>query len=213
VGPALEPMTESQVVLSIPAHGDLAQVRSADVLEYFVRLKASFIRVTLASALCELAGTALPEAEANAPAYSHVRVALAGIDGASDRDAINWLWWFALALAADVGYALQADSCISCGSDERPHRWFSTAEGGPVCAACPGQHMKPWMADTQETLRWLLHSEPERIEERRIGKSVNREMRSLIENYYRFHVPGFRSMKALDMLADTADAEAAAGER
>jgi DNA repair protein RecO (recombination protein O) len=207
IGPAFEPITESEVVLSQSANNDLAQVRSADVIEYFSALKKSFVRVTLATALCELTSRALPEAEANEVAYEHLRMALSGIDGASDRDAVNWLWWFCLALASDVGYAPQFDSCVNCGTEERPHRWFSAADGGPLCDKCQGQHLRGWLPETQEALRRLLNAGRDQIETERIGKAVNREVRSLIEGYYRYHVPGFSALKSLDMLATDDDAE------
>ena len=210
-GPALEPITESEVVLSLSPRSDLAHLKTADAVEFFGEAKRSFVRVTLAMALCELAGRVVPEGEANPAAYEHVRAGLAGIDRTGDRDAVNWLWWSALALAADLGYAVQADSCVHCGSADGPHRWFSAAEGGPVCADCGGTALRQWDGATQEGLRWLLHAAVADIGERRLDKPVNRELRRLVEDYYGYHIPNFSHLKSLDLLtsvsAPTADSE------
>ena len=208
LGPGLEPITESEVVLSISPRSDLAHVKTADPVECYGGLKRSFVRVTLATALCELAGRALPEGEANPSAYGHVRDGLTGMERSDDRDAINWLWWSALALAGDLGYAVQADACVNCGSTDRPHRWFSAADGGPLCANCEGAHLRRWQPETQDVLRWLLHTAADRIGERRIEKAVNREMRAVLEDYYRYHIPNFTHLKSLDLLTSVSAAAA-----
>ena len=204
IGPALEPITHSEIVLSVPASGGMAHVRSADVIEFYSGLKSSLVRVALASALCEFVSRVLPEDEANALAYEHLQTALACIDGADDRDAVNYLWWGVLRIVQDVGYALQVDSCTNCGSSDAKLRWFSPADGGPICENCTGENLRAWMSDTREALAWLIAETPEGLASRRIPKRVNHDIRALVEDYLRYHVPNFDHLRALDLLVPLA---------
>jgi len=210
VGPALEPITESEVVLSQSPRSDLAQIRSAEVEEFYSGLKRSLVRVALAGALCELADRAMPEEEANLPLYEHVRTALRGIERSDDRPAVNWLWWAALQLAADLGYAMQFGACVRCGSTELPHPEFSAAEGGPVCANCRAADRRAtdcraWFPETQRTLLRLAEVSAEELVSHRIPKQINREIRALLEEFFRFHIPGFDRLKSLDILTTSAE--------
>jgi DNA repair protein RecO (recombination protein O) len=200
VGPALEPITESQIVVSLSTTGGLSHIRSAEVQEYFARAKSSLVRVALASAVCELAARALPEDEPNPAAYTHVRLSLSRIDVSEDRDAVNWLWWGILAIVGDIGYGFDAASCIHCGNVDTPHRWFSPAEGGPICGNCTGENLRAWMPDTQEALSWILTAPEADIASRRLSKRVNNDIRELLEDYLRYHVPHFDHFRSLDLL-------------
>lgn len=200
LGPALEPITESEIVLSLSPRNDLAHVRSADILEHFPGVKRSLVKVALAGALCELVDRAMPHDEPNEPIYRHVRLALSGVEAADDRTAVNWLWRAAYELAADLGYAMQFDRCARCGSTDRPQPGFSAGEGGPVCAGCHTGAALSWLPDTPETLRWLAAAPPERVASRRIPKRVNRDIRLLFEEYFRYHIPSFDRLRSLDML-------------
>ncbi len=205
LGPALEPITESQVVFSRSSRGNLAHVRSADIIEYFPGVKRSLVKVALASALCELVDRAMPEDEPNEPLYEHVRTALLGMERAEDRLAVNWLWRAGYELAADLGYGMQFDRCVRCGSDEAPHPRFSLNEGGPVCRNCTAEFTRLWLPETQLALlrlRTALIEEAHRDElfTRRITKPVNRDLRDLFEAYFRYHIPNFERLKSLDIL-------------
>jgi len=213
VGPALEPITESELVLSLNREGDLGHVRSAEVVEFFSSLKHSFVRVTLGNALCELVDRTVPEYEESTSVYRHLRTGLTGVDLAADRDAINWLWWTALALASDLGDGLQFDECVCCGNAERPHPWYSVAEGGPVCGNCDVHAKQRWLVDSQDVLRWLSHASRDNVADRRISKKTNGDIRSLIERYYRYHVPNFDHLRSLKLLtADPAAQSEDSGE-
>jgi DNA repair protein RecO (recombination protein O) len=203
LGPAVEPITESQFVLSRSPRSDLAHVRAADVLEYFSGVKRSFVKVALASALCELVDRVVPEEVPQEGMYGRVRAALAGMEGAHERTAVNWLWRAAYELAGDIGYAMQFERCVRCGSESRPHPVFSAGEGGPVCGNCRGEAQLPWTPETQEVLRWIATAPLDQIPLRQIPKAQNRGIRTLFEEYFRWHIPNFDRLRWLDMLTIT----------
>ncbi len=198
-GPALEPITESEIVLASSAES-LAHVRSAEVREYFSSLKASFVRIALAQALCELASRVTAEREENPSAYAHLSHALRGLDTSNDRTAVNWLWWGTLQLIADIGYGIQIKECAACGASAERFRWFSPAEGGPICANCTGENLRTWLPETRVALADIMNAETEHIPSLSIPKQVNRDIRALIEDYLRYHVPNFTHLKSLDIL-------------
>jgi len=207
-GPALEPITEAQVVLSLSSRSDLANVRSADVEEHFPNIRRSLVKISLASALCELAERAVAEGEPNEPLYGHLRQGFAGMDQAQERLAVNWLWRAAIDVAADLGYGMQFDRCVRCRARNRPHPGFSSAEGGPVCPDCRAEGDQTWLAETQETLGRLAAELPDGVAGRRIRKRVNWDIRKLFEQYFRYHIPNFDRFRSLEMLADTQRAPA-----
>ncbi len=201
IGPSLEPATESSVVLSISARSDMAHVRSAEVSEYFQSLKSSFIRMTLAAALCELVDRALMEAEPVPGVYDDVRDTLAGIDQSTDRLAVNWFWRGVLRIARELGYAMQFEACALCGSEEGPFPRFNVAAGGPVCSRCETGGFTRLSADAADALLWLDCARSEQIEDRRLSKPVNREIRDLVEEHFRYHLPNFHHLRSLDLLS------------
>ena len=207
VGPALEPVTESEIVFSTSARSDLAQIRSAEVMEYFGSLRRSFIRLALASALCELVEGTLPEAEPAAEVYEHLRDALVHIEAADDGHAVNWFWRSLVLLATDIGYAVQFDSCSVCGAETDDLTGFSLAEGGPVCSECEAAGYRSWQPETLATFRWLMTASDEELTRHRLKKETNREVRRLLESYFRYHIPDFHHLRSLDILSAPEDEE------
>ena len=205
IGPALEPAVESQIVLSISERSDLAQIRDADVVEYFGGLRGSFVRLALASAVCELVDSALPEADEAHEAYAHVREALLGIEAADDAHAVTWLWRAVLLLAGDFGYAIRFGQCAACGSTEEDQPAFSLADGAPVCRNCVADACRRWTPEARQTLEWLSGVPDTELNEYRIAKAINREIRQVFESYFRYHVPDFHRLRSLDILSMSAD--------
>jgi DNA repair protein RecO (recombination protein O) len=200
IGPALEPLTESQVVLSLSERSSLAHLKSADVAEYFAGLKSSFVRITLAGALCELVDHALPEGEEARELYAHLRAILSGIDTSDEAHGVNWLWKGILELSADLGYALSFEECVACGNPDGPHPAFSIVQGGPVCDACFADGPVVWSRETSEMLSWLSLVDHVGLTERRIPKAVNREIRDLLESCFQYHIPNFERFRSLELL-------------
>jgi DNA repair protein RecO (recombination protein O) len=210
---AVEPITLSALIIRQSARGGLAQVTGAETLENFPHTKRSLVPVAVAGALCELAVVAMPEDESNPMLFDHLCGVFRVMEkrlcrddssqrmaGPNDRDVVNLLWHGVLLLARDLGYGMQFDNCVSCGADGSPTRGFCLSEGGPVCFGCVMPNTLAWDLSVEETLRWIGHVDGEESLTRRLTREQNRQIRSVFEQYFRFHIPGFERFKSLDLL-------------
>ena len=208
---ALEPITLSEIVLRQSGRGGMAHISAADAVEYFACTKKSLIGLAAAGGLLELCEAAMPEDEPGDAVFDHLLTLLNELEALlrkrehSERNAINLLWRGILVLSGDFGYGMQFENCVACGALRPRAKGFCLAEGGPVCDACSVPNTLNWGPGTEETLRWLAAAEDSALPERTIPRTQNREIRTLFERYFRFHVPGFDHLRSLDMLVTERD--------
>jgi DNA repair protein RecO (recombination protein O) len=133
-GSRLEPFTH--VDLQLAEGRSLDTVTQAETLTPFhAGIGLDYDRYTAGTVMLETADRLV--SEERQPSTQQFLLLVGGLRAMSsgDRGASQVLDSYLLRSLAVAGYAPSFDHCARCG-DEGPHRWFSPAAGGVLCATC-----------------------------------------------------------------------------
>ena len=105
------------------------------------------------------------------------------------------------------GLAPEVGICVSCGGDPGPGKqgvaWFSTSEGGVLCADCRRRDGIDSRPLGTEALWWLQQFSATGLSgagAREFGRPVRRELGVILHRFLGYHLPGYRLPAALDIL-------------
>jgi len=133
-GSRLEPFTH--VDLQLAEGRSLDVVTQAETLDPFAGLMgADYERYTAGTVMLETAERLVVEDKE--PALQHFLLLVGALRAmcTAGRPPSQVLDSFLLRSLSVAGYAPSFDACARCGL-EGPHRWFSPASGGALCATC-----------------------------------------------------------------------------
>jgi DNA repair protein RecO (recombination protein O) len=133
-GSRLEPFTH--VDLQLAEGRSLDTVTQAETLTPFhAEIGLDYDRYTAGTVMLETADRLV--SEERQPSTQQFLLLVGGLRAMSsgDRGASQVLDSYLLRSLAVAGYAPSFEHCARCG-DEGPHRWFSPAAGGVLCATC-----------------------------------------------------------------------------
>lgn len=137
-GSRLEPFTH--VDLQLAEGRNLDTITQAETLTLFhARLGADYERYTAGTCMLETADRLV--SEDGAPAVQQFLLLVGGLRAliSGDRAPGSVLDSYLLRSLSVAGYAPSFDACARCGALPKagaPHRWFSPAQGGSLCALC-----------------------------------------------------------------------------
>jgi len=195
LGGRVEPFTHAQFLLAKGKTLDV--IAQVEVLEAFAGLRADLLRSAYAAYVAELADRFLPERDRHESAFTLVRDALAALAGAGEEEAELVALWFALHLAADLGYRPEAETCVGCGrplprEGGRPaEAWaFSPAFGGALCPACAARDADAVRTHpgVLATCAYLLRLPPGRESRLRIAVGERRELARLVQVHLEYRL-------------------------
>ncbi|MFC6286740.1 DNA repair protein RecO [Nocardioides sp. GCM10027113] len=133
-GSRLEPFTH--VDLQLAEGRNLDTITQAETLTPFSgEIGLDYDRYTAGTVMLETADRLVPEERQ--PALQQFLLLVGGLRvmASGQRGPHQVLDSFLLRSLAVAGYAPSFDHCVRCGL-EGPHRWFSPAAGGVLCATC-----------------------------------------------------------------------------
>jgi len=133
---------------------------------------------------------------------------------ADQKDFKKLLWHFELRMFAVAGYCPQLCECVCCGErfcrdrtlfcpyEEDLPVSFSLARGGILCEKCEQKDAarRQVHPDTVKFLRMLQNIEVEKVENIQISPSLEREIKALLEAFWRYHTEEYRKLKSLQVL-------------
>ena len=108
---------------------------------------------------------------------------------------------FQLRVASLLGYRPRLDACASCGGPLASERWFSSARGGLLCAACAGHEpgVIRLSADALAALSLLL-TRPLAEAGAMLEPARTGEVERVVEQFLRAHFQRFQGLRSLDVL-------------
>ncbi len=195
LGGRVEPFTHARFLLARGKTLDV--IAQVEVLEAFPGLRADLLRSAYAAYVAELVDRFLPERDAHESVFTLVRHALAALEGAGEEEAELVALWFALHLAADLGYRPESETCVGCGralprAGGRPaEAWaFSPALGGALCPACAARDGDALRAlpGVLATCAYLLRLPPGRSSRLRIPPEERRELARLVQAHLEYRL-------------------------
>lgn len=195
LGGRLEPFTHGRFLLARGKTLDV--VAQVEVVETFVGLRTDLLRSGYASYVAELADRFLPERDRHESAFALVRSALTLLNQAGEGEAELVTLWFALRLAADLGYRPEVDACVVCGrrlprdAIRAGRGWaFSLSLGGALCSGCgdrdqDAMRTSPGVLATCAYLLRLSAEQPIRL---RIPDAQRRDIERLVQAHLEYHL-------------------------
>lgn len=209
-GGALEPLTRTEIVFYLKKHRTLHLLKSALVAEIYERILLHPATYCLASAALEFVERILPDEDPFPPIYAALLRFLEGAQAAPENPRAEFRFKaFQLHTVALLGYAPQLEVCAHCGRSVGHPCGFAVAEGGMLCGRCDYRGEQLALSpDALKLLRRIVagartqapQPAPERVSQQ-VGAG-DREAAAIIEALLRFHVTGYRGLRALRSLAE-----------
>ncbi len=132
---AIDLFTESAFSLHKKPSADLYVLSQAKVLDSHGELKKDLVTITALQVLADLLVQTLHDIEPHPEVYDLVRETLAALDGKSGPESV--LAAFALKFLDRMGYPLELDNCVECGTSlQRRKATLIPHRGGALCEDC-----------------------------------------------------------------------------
>lgn len=191
----IEPFTHSRLLLARGRTLDV--IAQAEIVAAFAGLRADLTRSAYAAYVAELVDRFLPDRDRQESVFVLLRNTLAALDQAAEEDAQVHALWFALQLAAVMGYRPETEACVECGRrvPRSPGRaveaWaFSPAHGGALCAGCRPQETDAIGASPGilAAFEHLLRAPGERLSRLRLTRAQREEMAHLVQAHLEYRL-------------------------
>lgn len=183
-----QPLTFLELNAIHKDRGSLERIQEAKVLYPYQSLHTEVVKSTLVMFLSEILKSTLKEEEGNPSLFQFLEYSLLHLDQQSTI--ANFHLLFLLKLSTYLGF--------SPDFGPKPLPWFNLMEGiyqeereGSYCETGPAV----------ETLYALHLLDFEQLTSLPVSKSTRRETLSVLLDYYKLHVQGFRTPKSLPILS------------
>lgn len=167
----VEPLTLSEIVVSIKPGRDLQNLMHASPLESHPRLAHDLERQTTALACAEATLRFLREGGAAPGVFERLREALGSLE--RGEPCAPALWRYLAGIADELGWGLALDHCAQCGSEDVERSLsVSVSAGGFLCQDCARANHAPSLSiEVARSLRETASRVPPAPREREAGCS------------------------------------------
>jgi DNA repair protein RecO (recombination protein O) len=144
--------------------------------------------------MIELLGKCLKQPEANPELFYFAEDALFHLDEASEKTTANFPLFFALHLAVFFGFRINDEY-------SETNKYLDLQEG----SFTEGQPSHQYFLEGKEAAavsHILKTMQPEELEDLSLNQETRRYITQALEDYYRFHIPDFGTMKTLPVLRE-----------
>ena len=171
----VEPLTLSEIVVSIKPGRDLQNLMHASPIESHPRLAHDIERQTTALACAEATLRFLREGGAAPGVFERLRGALHSLERGDACPPA--LWRYLAGIADELGWGLALDHCAQCGSEEVADSLsVSVSAGGFLCRDCARRnHVASLSAEVARSLRETAQEVPPPPRPREAGCSESVE--------------------------------------
>lgn len=207
----IQPFTHARLLLARGRTLDV--IAQAEIVAAFAGLRIDLTRSSFAAYVAELVDRFLPDRDRNESVFLLLQRTLAALDQAAEEDAQVHALWFALHLAADLGYRPETDACVRCGRHVPRSRgqtadgWaFSSGLGGALCPACRAEDAEAIGASPGilAAFEFILRTPGERLRRLRLTHPQREEMARLVEAHLEYRLEAkLRAPSVIRRLAKT----------
>jgi DNA repair protein RecO (recombination protein O) len=144
--------------------------------------------------MIELLGKCLKQPEANPDLFYFAEDALFHLDGANEKTTANFPLFFALHLAVFFGFRINDEY------SETNH--YLDLQEGSFTGEQPSHQYFLEGKEAAAVSHILKTMQPEELEDLSLNQETRRYITQAVEDYYRFHIPDFGTMKTLPVLRE-----------
>lgn len=201
-GGALEPLNHISIVFYDKETRDLQFLSQADIIKTFPAIQKDLEKTAIAMAVCELVNQ-LEIGTAPSPRLFRLLLdVLASVDRTSGKPH-NCFRGFQVRLFDIMGFKPNLTVCSRCGRATPNGGRFNVSHGGYTCEVCttPNTAGVPVSAEALGLLRAFQRSPVPRLDALAASVEAYRQVDRLLVTYWRYHVEGFKDLKALKFLS------------
>ncbi|MBD3390799.1 MAG: DNA repair protein RecO [Chitinivibrionales bacterium] len=192
----------TELLLYVKAHRDLHTLGSIQVLQFWPATRAALVRSAVRDVAFELVLASIRVTDPHPELFAFFEDLLGDIETRPERAVYPFvLWRFYLQYAAMMGFGLDLERCVQCGTDTAGRvAYVNTTRGGVECDRCartraPSNRIEP---DTGRLLAGKTGMEGARG--RLSGEDAQR-ITGLLAGHCRYHFDIRAESKALEFLA------------
>jgi len=199
---AVEPFSFNDIIFYKKTNSSLHLVSQCDLKENFNAIRRDILRVGLASCLCELLDSVMPQEEENEEIFDLALACLRQLEINSNPHKIATI--FKIKILSLSGFKPHLDSCVACGQKINSQAKFSLSLGGLLCQKCLNKDLSA-RTIFRGTVATIMHIEKNDLENNLnlgMNPQIKRELESVLNSFLRFHLEKeLKSQKVLNKLA------------
>jgi len=174
---------------------NMQRIKEASWATIYRQLFSDVVKNCIALFMIELLHKTLRQPETNPDLFAFVEDSLLHLDQAANKSAANFPLFFALNLAGFFGFKLHFNTKLSAP-------FFLDLKEGLFTKEQPHhpQFLDPQPAEIISELLKLRH--PDEFHQIALNKQERKNLLIAIEDYYVLHVPGFKRLRAFQVLSE-----------
>ncbi len=194
-----------ELIVYIKLHRELHTVSSVQVLDFFPSIRTSLIKSALRDAAFETTLAAITVPDFHPELYTFFIKFISYLDSSSEKKCHPFaLWLFYHRFSQYMGFGLDLENCILCGSPLKQNAFLSMNMDGFGCGICRKNKQDSYSV-SREVRSYLAHGKPkpERLHSM-VSKKTLRKITWLLADYCRYHFDTQKEYKALVFLDEMA---------
>lgn len=194
-----------ECIVYLKSHRDLHTLGAVQVLEYFPSIRGDLIKSALRDAAFETVLAAITVTDSHPELYAFFQKFMTYLDQSPEQECHPFaLWLFYHRFAQHMGFGLDLEHCITCGSTLADAAFLLMQKGGLACQAC--------MDTDNDRFRipgnirtCLMHGSPKPADlQHLLSSDIKRRITRLLADYCRYHFETQKEYKALAFLEEMA---------
>lgn len=194
----VDPPNHLQVIIYSKSSREVQLISGAEIISHYPKTKDDYEKLKYSYAVLELLKKILPEHEQNHKVFRGTVRILELIETGSEPAEVTFSRFFMFFLK-ESGYEIQIDKCSSCGKTTGGNSSLSyNFEIGILCDECGEGYVKSFgiSAELFNYLKCLKNNLPVS----NTGSGIPGISISFMEQFAKYHIPGFPGMQTLQIL-------------
>lgn len=190
-----------ELIAYIKPHRELHTLGSVHVLEFFPSIRSNLIKGALRDAAFETILAAITVSDFHPELFEFFLKFIQFLQHAPEKDCHPFaLWLFYHRFSQYMGFGLNLNRCISCGSGFKQYAFIIMNRGGLECDSCIRNKQENFLIP-EAVLSFLKHGLPKAGELRQLlTPHVTKKITHLLADYCRYHFDIKKEYKALAFL-------------
>ena len=197
-GAVVDPINHLQVIYYKKETRDLQLLSGAEIISHFPAIKEDLTKLKYAYAAVELVKNLLAENESNHKIFKGLVKILERINSADEKPAVSFGRFF-LFFLKEIGYELQFDKCIVCGTRNfTDNNLIYSFEKGLICGKCRSQVVEFYEINME--LITYLNCLKTNVKPGFYNDAIISKANKLMEQHLKFQVPDFKGLQSFQIL-------------
>ena len=199
-GAVVDPINYLQVIYYKKETRDLQLLSGAEIISHFPAIKEDLTKLKYAYATVELVKNLLAENESNHKIFKGLVRILEKINSADEKPGISFGRFF-LFFLREIGYELQFDKCIVCGTSSfTDNNLIYSFEKGLLCGKCKSQAVEFYEINME--LITYLNCLKTNDKADFYGDAIILKAIKFMEQHLKFQVPNFKGLQSFQIISE-----------